>query len=70
VAVDGDATGAGLTSDQQADDRIADPRAERNHDRARDHTERHTLVILKITWDSWHTVAGTEPGELVEPHKH
>jgi cation diffusion facilitator family transporter len=25
-----------------------------------------TLVILKITWDSWRTVATTEPGELVE----
>jgi len=29
-----------------------------------------TLVILKITWDSWRTVSTTEPGELVEPHKH
>jgi len=25
-----------------------------------------TLVILKITWDSWRTVSTTEPGELVE----
>ena len=25
-----------------------------------------TLVILKITWDSWQTVSTTEPGELVE----
>ena len=25
-----------------------------------------TLVILKITWDSWRTVATTEPGELIE----
>jgi hypothetical protein len=25
-----------------------------------------TLVILKITWDSWRTVAGTEPVELHE----
>jgi len=25
-----------------------------------------TLVILKITWDSWRTVTTTEPGELVE----
>jgi cation diffusion facilitator family transporter len=24
-----------------------------------------TLVILKITWDSWRTVSTTEPGELV-----
>jgi cation diffusion facilitator family transporter len=29
-----------------------------------------TLVILKITWDSWRTVTRTEPVELVEPHKH
>jgi Co/Zn/Cd efflux system component len=29
-----------------------------------------TLVILKITWDSWRTVSTTEPGELVEPHEH
>jgi divalent metal cation (Fe/Co/Zn/Cd) transporter len=28
-----------------------------------------TLVILKITWDSWRTVSTTEPGELVEPHE-
>jgi cation diffusion facilitator family transporter len=27
-----------------------------------------TLVILKITWDSWRTVSTTDPGELVEPH--
>ena len=25
-----------------------------------------TLVILKITWDSWRTVSATEPGELRE----
>jgi cation diffusion facilitator family transporter len=25
-----------------------------------------TLVILKITWDSWRAVSTTEPGELVE----
>ena len=25
-----------------------------------------TLVILKITWDSWRTVSTTEPGEMVE----
>ncbi len=25
-----------------------------------------TLVILKITWDSWRVVSRTEPGELVE----
>jgi len=29
-----------------------------------------TLVILKITWDSWRTVSTTEPGELVELHEH
>ena len=26
-----------------------------------------TLVILKITWDSWRTVSRTEPGALVDP---
>jgi cation diffusion facilitator family transporter len=29
-----------------------------------------TLVILKITWDSWRIVTTTEPGELVELHRH
>ena len=29
-----------------------------------------TLVILKITWDSWRTVSSTNPGELVELHEH
>jgi divalent metal cation (Fe/Co/Zn/Cd) transporter len=29
-----------------------------------------TLVILKITWDSWRTVSTTDPGELVELHEH
>jgi cation diffusion facilitator family transporter len=29
-----------------------------------------TLVILKITWDSWRTVSTTEPGELVELSGH
>jgi cation diffusion facilitator family transporter len=29
-----------------------------------------TLVILKVTWDSWRTVSGNEPGELVEMHEH
>ena len=29
-----------------------------------------TLVILKITWDSWRTVSTTEPGEVVELHPH
>jgi cation diffusion facilitator family transporter len=27
-----------------------------------------TLVILRITWQSWRTVSRTEPGEMVEPH--
>ena len=27
-----------------------------------------TLVILKITWDSWRTVTTTEPGELIDLH--
>jgi cation diffusion facilitator family transporter len=29
-----------------------------------------TLVILKITWDSWRTVSTTEPGELLDGHEH
>jgi cation diffusion facilitator family transporter len=29
-----------------------------------------TLVIVKITWDSWHTVSRTDPGETIEPHEH
>jgi cation diffusion facilitator family transporter len=29
-----------------------------------------TLVILKITWDSWRTVSTTESGELVDLHEH
>jgi cation diffusion facilitator family transporter len=29
-----------------------------------------TLVILKITWDSWRTVSATEPGEPVHLHEH
>jgi cation diffusion facilitator family transporter len=29
-----------------------------------------TIVILKITWDSWRTVSTTDPGELVELHPH
>jgi divalent metal cation (Fe/Co/Zn/Cd) transporter len=27
-----------------------------------------TLLILKITWDSWRMVSTTEPGERVELH--
>ena len=29
-----------------------------------------TLVILRITWQSWRTVSTTEPGKMVEPHDH
>jgi cation diffusion facilitator family transporter len=29
-----------------------------------------TLVILKITWDSWRVVSTTEPGELREAREH
>jgi cation diffusion facilitator family transporter len=29
-----------------------------------------TLVILKITWDSWRTVSTTDPGEMADPHHH
>jgi divalent metal cation (Fe/Co/Zn/Cd) transporter len=29
-----------------------------------------TLVILKITWDSWRLVSTTDPGEMVEHHRH
>jgi len=29
-----------------------------------------TVVILKITWDSWRVIRASEPGELVEPHRH
>jgi cation diffusion facilitator family transporter len=29
-----------------------------------------TLVILRITWDSWRTVSRAEPGEMVEPEPH
>jgi cation diffusion facilitator family transporter len=30
-----------------------------------------TVVILKITWDSWRVISTTEPGEPVdEPHRH
>ena len=28
-----------------------------------------TLVILKVTWDSWRLVATTEPGEIAEAHE-
>jgi cation diffusion facilitator family transporter len=29
-----------------------------------------TLVIIKITWDSWRTVSRTDPGEMIAPHEH
>ena len=29
-----------------------------------------TLVILKITWDSWRVIMTTEPGELNDTHQH
>ena len=29
-----------------------------------------TLVILRVTWQSWRTVSTTEPGEILEPHDH
>ena len=29
-----------------------------------------TLVILRITWQSWRTVSTTNPGEMIEPHDH
>jgi cation diffusion facilitator family transporter len=29
-----------------------------------------TLVILRITWDSWRTVSTTEPGEPADLHQH
>jgi divalent metal cation (Fe/Co/Zn/Cd) transporter len=29
-----------------------------------------TLIILKITWDSWRTVSTTEPGEVVDLDGH
>ncbi|HYZ76480.1 MAG TPA: cation diffusion facilitator family transporter [Gaiellaceae bacterium] len=29
-----------------------------------------TLVILRITWQSWRTVSRTDPGEMIEPHQH
>jgi len=29
-----------------------------------------TLVILRITWESWRTVSSTDPGEPIEPRAH
>jgi cation diffusion facilitator family transporter len=28
-----------------------------------------TAVILKITWESWHTVSSTDPGEMLDEHQ-
>ena len=28
-----------------------------------------TAVILHITWESWHTVSETEPGEMLDGHQ-
>jgi cation diffusion facilitator family transporter len=29
-----------------------------------------SLVIVKITWESWRTISSTDPGEMIEPHVH
>lgn len=29
-----------------------------------------SLVILRITWESWRTISTTDPGEMIEPHNH
>lgn len=29
-----------------------------------------TVVIIRITWDSWRTVSTTDPGELIDLHEH
>jgi cation diffusion facilitator family transporter len=29
-----------------------------------------TLVILRITWESWQTISTTDPGELLDDHQH
>ena len=29
-----------------------------------------TLVILRITWESWKTISKTEPGEMLDEHAH
>src|SRR5438128_10112307 len=28
-----------------------------------------TAVILRITWESWHTIADTDPGEMLDEHQ-
>ena len=29
-----------------------------------------TLVILRITWESWQTISSTDPGEMLDDHEH
>ena len=29
-----------------------------------------TLVILRITWESWQTISKTDPGEMLDEHAH
>ena len=29
-----------------------------------------TLVILRITWESWQTIRSTDPGEMLDDHQH
>jgi divalent metal cation (Fe/Co/Zn/Cd) transporter len=29
-----------------------------------------SLVILRVTWQSWRTVSTTDPGDMIEPHAH
>jgi cation diffusion facilitator family transporter len=29
-----------------------------------------TLVILRITWQSWQTISSTDPGEMLDEHEH
>jgi hypothetical protein len=29
-----------------------------------------TLVILRITWQSWRTISAPDPGEMIDPHEH
>jgi divalent metal cation (Fe/Co/Zn/Cd) transporter len=29
-----------------------------------------TLVILRVTWQSWRTISTTHPGKMIDPHQH
>ena len=29
-----------------------------------------TVVILRITWESWRTISAADPGQMIEPHHH